>query len=783
MDFLNQLNENQRKAVEYIDGPSLVIAGAGSGKTRVLTFKIAYLLHKGLSPYSILALTFTNKAAREMKERIAAMVGEQLSRRLWMGTFHSIFSRMLRSEAERIGYKRDFTIYDAADSKNLIKTIIKGMNLDEKVYKPATIQARISSAKNALISPQMYASNKDLIEYDQHTKVPLLRDIYTSYRARCFQAGAMDFDDLLFYANVLFRDHPDVLERYRNHFQYILVDEYQDTNFAQHLIIKQLAQQHGRICVVGDDAQSIYSFRGANIDNILQFKSQFAGCRVFTLSQNYRSTKSIVDAANSLINKNKQQIKKTVFSENEAGEKIEIIGSYSDIEESNIVSGKLHDLRFLNQYQYKDFAILYRTNAQSRVFEEALRKRNIPYRIYGGLSFYSRKEIKDVIAYLRLIVNSSDEEAFKRIINYPIRGIGDTSLGKIIEAAEQFGVSLWEAAFNPLQYNVNITGKAATGLMQFKTMMDKFIERRETDSAYDLAFDVIRETGIANEFTHDKTPENISRQENLHELLAGIHEFCADRTEEGGEFPTVANFLSQVSLMTDQDTDKDPNADKVTLMTIHAAKGLEFKNVFVVGLEEGLFPSFRAESERDIEEERRLFYVAVTRAEKNCIVTYAKSRFRNGQSELTRPSRFLRDIDERYLKTSAPDFSGDIPFSQRLQNAQQVQTGGWGNFRNSGKPVEMPGYKKETPVSRESEKTAPPVGFKPLSSLKSPFGASPEIDIQTGDIVQHDRFGVGEVKEIIVVDADTTKAVIAFANSGEKTLLLKFAKLKVVKKE
>ena len=781
MDILNQLNENQRKAVEFIDGPSLVIAGAGSGKTRVLTCKIAYLLQMGLSPYSVLALTFTNKAAREMKERIASMVGEQLSRRLWMGTFHSIFSRILRSESERIGYKRDFTIYDTADSKNLIKTIIKAMGLDEKVYKPANILARVSSAKNALISPQAYASNRELIEYDQHSKVPLLRDIYTSYRARCFQAGAMDFDDLLFYTNVLFRDNPDILEKYRNHFQYILVDEYQDTNFAQHLIIKQLAQNHGRICVVGDDAQSIYSFRGANIDNILQFKSQFDGCRVFTLSQNYRSTQSIVNAANSLINKNKQQIKKTVFSENESGEKIEIISSYSDIEESNIVSGKLHDLHFQNQCQYKDFAVLYRTNAQSRVFEEALRKRNIPYRIYGGLSFYQRKEIKDVTAYLRLIVNNSDEEAFKRIINYPIRGIGDTSLGKITEAAEKFGVSIWEAAFNPLQYNINISGKAATSLPQFKAMMDGFIERRETDTAYNLAYDVIRQTGIAKEFAQDKTPESISRQENLHELLAGIHEFCDEKTEEGDELPTIANFLSQVSLMTDQDTDNDPDSDKVTLMTIHAAKGLEFKNVFVVGLEEGLFPSFRAETERDIEEERRLFYVAVTRAEKNCIITYAKSRFRNGQSELTRPSRFLRDIDEEFLKTATSEFSDDIPFSQRLRNLQQTQSGGWNNSRNSGRFPDREGYKKETPVSKESEKVGPPTGFKPLNALKSPFGESAGSTVQVGDIVQHDRFGQGKVKEVIV-DGDTTKAVISFVHSGEKTLLLKFAKLKVLGK-
>ncbi len=776
-NILDQLNENQRKAVEYIDGASLVIAGAGSGKTRVLTYKIAYLLQRGLSPYSILALTFTNKAAREMKIRIAAMVGDKLSNRLWMGTFHSIFSRILRTESERIGFKRDFTIYDSADSKNLIKTIIKGMGLDDKIYKPGTIQARISNAKNALISPDAYASNKELVEYDMRSKVPLLREIYQAYWSRCFNAGAMDFDDLLFYTNILFRDHPDVLDKYRNHFKYILVDEYQDTNFAQHLIIKQLASLHGRICVVGDDAQSIYSFRGANIDNILQFKSQFEDCKVFTLNQNYRSTQNIVNAANSLIDKNKQQIKKTVFSENEEGDKIELISAYSDIEESNIVSNKLHDLRFLQQYHFKDFAILYRTNSQSRVFEEALRKRNIPYRIYGGLSFYQRKEIKDVIAYLRLIVNNSDEEAFKRIINYPVRGIGDTSLSRIIEAASKFDTSLWEAAFKPLEYNINITGKAVNSLKQFKEMMDGFIERRETDSAYDLAYDVIRQTGIAKEFAQDKSPENLSRQENLQELLTGIHEFCTEKIEEGEEFPSIAAFLSQVSLMTDQDTDKSEDADKVTLMTIHAAKGLEFKNVFVVGLEEGLFPSFRAETERELEEERRLFYVAITRAEDNCIITYAKSRFRNGQSELSSPSRFLRDIDTQFLKVSTPELLDDGPFSQRQSRSSLNH---WDNLRNEGELFSMP-KRKDKIVQQEKEKTPPP-NFKPLSAIKNPFGESSGEDIHVGDIVQHDRFGVGEVMEIIVMDANTSKARIAFINSGEKNLLLKFAKLRILKK-
>ncbi|MCD7971537.1 MAG: UvrD-helicase domain-containing protein [Candidatus Azobacteroides sp.] len=768
-DILQDLNENQQKAVQYIEGPSLIIAGAGSGKTRVLTYKIVYLLQQGLSPYSILALTFTNKAAREMKERIDKMAGNKLSRRLWMGTFHSIFSRILRTEAESIGFRRDFTIYDTADSKNLLKSIIKEMGLDEKIYKPGNVHARISNAKNALISPAAYAANKELIEYDIRSKVPQLRDIYKAYWSRCFNANAMDFDDLLFYTNILFRDHPAVLEKYRNHFQYILVDEYQDTNFAQHLIIKQLAEKHGRIAVVGDDAQSIYSFRGANIDNILKFKSEFAGCEIFKLTQNYRSTQNIVNAANSLIDKNKNQIKKEVFSENNEGEKIEMISAFSDMEESNIIANKIQDLRFTHQLGYKDFAILYRTNAQSRVFEEALRKRNIPYRIYGGLSFYQRKEIKDVIAYLRLIVNNNDETAFNRIINYPTRGIGNTTLSKIAAAVNMFDISFWEAAFNPLQYNIDISARAINSLMKFKEIMDGFIACKDTATAYELANDVIRQTGIMQDIYVDKTPENLSRQENLQELLSGIHEFCMTRIEEGEELPTVASFLSEVSLLTDQDTDKEQDADKITMMTIHAAKGLEFKNVFVVGLEEGLFPSFRAESQREIEEERRLFYVAITRAEQNCIITYAKSRFRNGQSELTNPSRFLRDIDSRFLKTTQADFTSErLTLSDRLLSAQMQQK----NRRTAG-------FRDET---TKGEYSSPSLNLKPLDEVIKTTASSNGEEINVGDTVQHDRFGIGVVKEI-TGDAGNLKALVAFINSGEKNLLLKFARLKVIDKE
>ena len=644
-EFLQQLNESQREAVIYTGGPSLVIAGAGSGKTRVLTYKIAYLLQQGMAPSQILALTFTNKAAREMKERIAALTDMQTARRLWMGTFHSVFSRILRGEAERIGFPTNFTIYDASDSKSLIRSIIKEMQLDDKNYRPSLIQSRISNAKNALVTWKAYEQNKELVEYDMQSKVPLLREIYKRYQSRCLQAGAMDFDDLLLQTNILFRDHPDVLEKYRNYFQFVLVDEYQDTNFAQHLIVQRLCEAHQHICVVGDDAQSIYSFRGANIDNILHFRNQYKGCRIFKLERNYRSTRNIVDAANSLIRKNREQIEKTVYSEKEEGNKVVVYASYSDYEEGYAVANKINEMRMRN-YDYADFAILYRTNAQSRILEEALRKQGIPYKIYGGLSFYQRKEVKDLISYFRLVVNPHDEEAFKRVVNYPARGIGDTTLNKLVTAATQYRVSLWTVLNDPIGYALSINSGTAKKLTAFRELISSFIEKNEVFSAEDMATLIAKESGIVAALFQDRSVEGISKQENLQELLKGIAEFCEIRKEEGMEHVRLADFLSEVSLLTDQDNDKDEYANKVTLMTVHAAKGLEFKNVFIVGMEEDLFPSSMSkDNPRAIEEERRLFYVAITRAEENCILMYAKSRFRNGQSAMCSPSRFLRDID------------------------------------------------------------------------------------------------------------------------------------------
>ena len=652
-EYLKQLNESQREAVVYTDGPSLVVAGAGSGKTRVLTYKIAYLLRQGLPPQSILALTFTNKAAREMKDRIASLTDERMVRRLWMGTFHSVFSRILRSEAECIGYPSNFTIYDATDSKSLLRSIMKEMQLDDKVYRPGMVQGRISNAKNALITYKAYEQNKELVQHDIDSKVPLLREIYKRYQNRCQQAGAMDFDDLLLQTNILFRDHPDVLEKYRSFFHFVLVDEYQDTNFAQHLIVQRLCEVHRRICVVGDDAQSIYSFRGANIDNILQFKNQYPGCRIFKLERNYRSTQNIVNAANSLIHKNTKQIPKTVYSEKEEGSKVSICSSYSDYEEGYAVAGKINDMRMQN-YDYADFAILYRTNAQSRILEEALRKRGIPYKIYGGLSFYQRKEVKDVISYLRLIVNPHDEEAFKRVINYPARGIGDTTLNKLVVAATDHNVSLWTVLNDPIGYALPVNNGTAKKLSDFRELISGFIERNVKLSAEEIAAAVVKESGIVSTLFQDRSVEGISKQENLQELLKGIAEFCEIRREEGTEHVSLADFLSEVSLLTDQDNDKEEQANKVTMMTVHAAKGLEFRNVFVVGLEEDLFPSAMSkDNPRAVEEERRLFYVAITRAEENCVLTHARSRYRNGQSTMCSPSRFLKDIDPKYIYTSA----------------------------------------------------------------------------------------------------------------------------------
>ncbi|MEQ3164890.1 UvrD-helicase domain-containing protein [Parabacteroides goldsteinii] len=775
-EYLNKLNESQREAVEYNEGPSLVIAGAGSGKTRVLTYKIAYLVHLGLAPQSILALTFTNKAAREMKERIAAITGDQTARRLWMGTFHSIFSRILRYEAEHIGYPSNFTIYDTTDSKSLLKAIIKEMQLDDKVYRLGMVQSRISNAKNALVTWKAYEQSKELMQHDIDSKVPLLREIYKRYQNRCQQVGAMDFDDLLLQTNILFRDHPQVLEKYRSFFQFVLVDEYQDTNFAQHLIVQRLCEQHRRICVVGDDAQSIYSFRGANIDNILQFKNQYPGCRIFKLERNYRSTQNIVNAANSLIHKNKEQIHKNVYSEKEEGSKVRISASYSDYEEGYAVASAINELRLRKDYDYADFAILYRTNAQSRILEEALRKRGIPYKIYGGLSFYQRKEIKDIISYLRLIVNPHDEEAFKRVINYPSRGIGDTTVNKVISAATENNVSLWTVLNAPIDYALPINSGTTKKLTDFREMIERFIEQNTRLSAEEMAAIVVKESGIVSSLFQDRSVEGISKQENLQELLKGIAEFCELRREEGVEQVSLADFLSEVSLLTDQDNDKDEQANKVTMMTVHAAKGLEFKNVFVVGLEEELFPSSMSkDNPRAVEEERRLFYVAITRAEENCVLTYAKSRFRNGQSAMCSPSRFLKDIDVRFLDVPA-DSSADTFAAARERFQRPAFTSPFQQPRAVEK--EEPSFISPVAQAQQRQRLTK-VETTTSTPASSSAPASDLSGLRVGAKVRHDRFGEGEV---IAIEGDggNAKATVAFTHFGQKQLLLKFARLTII---
>lgn len=763
IDYIQELNESQCEAVLYNDGPSLVIAGAGSGKTRVLTYKIAYLLEQGYEPWNILALTFTNKAAREMKERIGKKVGEQRAHRLWMGTFHSIFSRILRAEATLLGFTSQFTIYDTSDSKSLIRSIIKEMGLDDKIYKPGSVQARISNAKNHLVSPAAYAASKEAFESDSAAKMPALRDVYSRYWERCRQSGAMDFDDLLFYTFILFRDFPEVLEKYRMQFRYILVDEYQDTNYAQHMIVLQLSKESQMLCVVGDDAQSIYSFRGANIDNILNFQKLYPRTKVFKLEQNYRSTQTIVSAANSLIEKNERQIRKEVFSKKERGECIGVFQAYSDVEEAEIVVNKISEMRRRNSFEYADFAILYRTNAQSRVFEEALRKRAIPYKIYGGLSFYQRKEIKDAIAYFRLVVNPNDEEAFKRIINYPARGIGDTTLGKIIDTAVTHHISLWLAMSEPSAYGLEFNKGTLAKLSKFRELMEEFISIQHEKSAYEMGTEIIRKSGIMAEICQDNTPENQSRKENIEELVNGMHDFCAERLEEGNANVSLSDFLSEVSLLTDQDSDKDGDDKKVTLMTIHSAKGLEFPNVFVVGMEENLFPSgMSGYSPHAMEEERRLFYVAITRAEKHCFLSYAKSRFRYGKMEFSSPSRFLRDIDTCYL-----DLPEEAGISSRVDERAS-------RFRD-----EQPERKTSTQAAPQS---AAPRTLKRVGALPPPSPArssAPITDLKIGQTIEHERFGVGEVMNIEGT-GDNMKATIHFRNAGDKQLLLRFARFKVL---
>ena len=777
IDYQKELNPSQCDAVLYTEGDSMVIAGAGSGKTRVLTYKIAHLLEEGVEPWSILALTFTNKAAGEMKQRIAARVGENRARYLWMGTFHSIFSRILRSEADKIGYSSNFTIYDQQDSQNLIKSIVKEMQLDDKTYKASVVQNRISNAKNRLITASGYVQNADIYKHDQFKRIPMVGKIYERYEQRCRQSDAMDLDDLLLNTFILFRDHPDVLERYGTSFKYILVDEYQDTNYAQHCIVWQLTRNGAKVCVVGDDAQSIYSFRGANLDNMLKFSKLYPDSKLFKLEQNYRSTQTIVEAAGTLISKNHAQIPKKVFSENEEGDKIKVLCAHSDLEESEMVANRMLDLHTFKDVPWSQIAILYRTNAQSRPLEEALRKRGLPYKIYGGLSFYQRKEIKDVIAFFRMSVNPNDEEAFKRIINYPARGIGQTTVGKILSVAMENGVSLWSVISNPADYRLDVNSGTAAKLSAFKTMLESFMADAATQDAQQLSERIVNETGIMRELQADTTVEGIGRKDNVEELLANIAQFCLDRKEEGDERCFMTDYLSEVSLMTDQDNETDEDLEKVTLMTVHAAKGLEFDAVFIVGLEENLFPSdMSGDSEREIEEERRLFYVAMTRARKYLTLLFATTRFKYGSVDFCTPSRFLKDIDSRYLNmpsegiksswNSRPSMFADEdskPVFQRREYSS-ASTFQVKKKLETEQPVRKPWQQGKFQVVTES-------------MLKDSALVEP---LKVGSVIEHERFGIGTVLEVEGSGGDT-KARIKFLNVGEKTLLLKFARYKILK--
>lgn len=756
MDYnlLNELNESQRAAVEYCDGAQLVIAGAGSGKTRVLTYKIAYLIgEKGLKPWNILALTFTNKAAKEMKQRIETIVGSQ-ARYINMGTFHSIFSHILRAEANHIGFNSNFTIYDQTDSRSLVKTIIKEMNLDEKVYKPSAVADRISMAKNHLMTALQYANSNNAVTTDMQRRMPAIKDIYLRYSDRCRQANAMDFDDLLMNIYILFANNEEIRRKYAERFEYVLVDEYQDTNFAQQAIVNQITKERQMVCVVGDDAQSIYSFRGANIDNILGFQKTYNNARLFKLERNYRSTQAIVNAANSLIKHNQRQIPKNVFSENEQGEKIKLKMAYSDKEEAMIVCSEISRLRRSDCCPYSDFAILYRTNSQSRSFEEYMRKQNIPYRIYGGLSFYQRKEIKDIIAYYRVVANPDDEEAIKRIINYPTRGIGNTTLSKIVEKATEKGISIWKVLNNSEACGLDISKATHTKLRNFCTMLEGWMQRSFNEDAYSLGRDIIQESGMSKDIFAGKEPEDIARQENVEEFLSGLSDFVEDRKEEDmGDHVSLTDFLQEVSLMTDLDSDGDSDEPKVVLMTIHAAKGLEFKTVFVVGLEENIFPSpMCSDSMRGLEEERRLLYVAITRAEKHCFLTCAQNRFRYGRMEFDTPSRFIRDIDPRFLQIEGEKSS--LP-----QIQPRIQP------RSTPQPSQPPF--STVSLSSSPLNPAPQSSPAPSSSSDSP--------LQPGDRIEHTRFGVGEVIKM-EGSGENCKATVVFRNSGTKQLLLKFAR-------
>ena len=827
MDLLNDLNEAQRAAVEYIDGPSLVIAGAGSGKTRVLTYKIAYLLNQGMKPWSIMALTFTNKAAREMKERIGRLVGDDLTQHLYMGTFHSIFSRILRAEAEHIGFNNNFTIYDEADSRSLIKAIVKEMGLDDKSYKPAAVHAKISMAKNNLVSAESYASDAAIYEQNKRAQMPEVGKIFLAYVQRCKQANAMDFDDLLVLTHQLFREHEEIRQKYAARFDYILVDEYQDTNHVQMSIVMQLCKEKLRVCAVGDDSQSIYSFRGANIDNILNYQKQLKGTRLFKLEQNYRSTQTIVKAANSLIKNNRNQIKKDVYSENAVGEKLQYKPAYSDKEEAVIVAKDIKRIKRQDNCEYHDFAILYRTNAQSRSFEEEFRRQGIPYRIYGGLSFYQRKEIKDIIAYFRLVANPDDEEAIKRIINYPARGIGATTVMKIADCAHQNQVSFWEVIGEPAHYGLNVNKGTLTKLDNFRLLISSFIERSHTTDVYELGDAIIKESGISQDIMSGRDADDLARQENLEEFLSGMSAFVEERREEGRMNEAfLTDYLQDVALLTDADSEGAKDEPRVSLMTVHAAKGLEFATVFIVGLEENIFPSpLAAMSVRELEEERRLLYVAITRAEKHCILTNAKNRFRYGKMEFDNPSRFIDEIDDSLIEAQdemgGSYFGGGSSYDRSASYGERSSFGGgygkrmpWDQKRRiSDRDEDVPEWKRVTSQFRPDPKPASDTSssssssreslssgnFKSVraldaarrilgnnrslsvsstssvsSSAGSSFGA-----LKEGCKIEHQRFGVGIVRKI-EGQGENAKATVEFQNSGVKQLLLKYAKYTIL---
>lgn len=784
LDYRNELNQNQFQAVEYCDGPEMVIAGAGSGKTRVLTYKIAYLLEHGYKPNSIMALTFTNKAANEMRCRIENSLGQGYANKLWMGTFHSVFSKLLRLDAERLGYTSDYVIYDQMDSKNLVKSIVKDLGLDEKIYKPGNIQNRISGAKNRLIFAHDYETNKEFLNYDRLKNTPLIYKIYNLYQERLKQSNAMDFDDLLLNTYLLLKNYDDIRDYYGSLIQYLLVDEYQDTNYVQHCIVWLLAQKHQHVCVVGDDAQSIYSFRGANIDNMLKFGKLFAGTKVVKLEQNYRSTQNIVNVANSLIGHNQEQIRKNVFSENECGDKIMVSQTNSDIMEGETTAGYVTRIHAGCNVDYNQIAVLYRTNAQSRIFEEVFRKRGIPYRVYGSLSFYQRKEIKDVLAYCRLVLNTNDEESLKRVINYPARGIGQTTVTRLLESAYANRTSVWNVMQHITEYGVPLNGATIKKLEQFAGMIELFRKGLEGMSAYDFVKMVCNESGISNDLRQDTSPEGMSRVENVNELLAGIQSAAKDKLEESGQNLTLSEYLGSVALLTDQDTEDDSDQSKVTLMTIHAAKGLEFDAVLVVGLEEGLFPGERsAENNRELEEERRLFYVAITRAKKYLYLLYATQRFEYGTTNFKMPSRFLDELDPAYLMTDRRSAKHALYTAGNTYNDN--------TFYGDRKPLYSGNsYSQKTAknfLSVESkqqyfaprQQSAPSFTERPSVSGKT-FAQMSANQLCVGQRVEHDRFGYGVIVSL-EGEGDSAKAIINFETMGQKTLLLKFARLSVIK--